>query len=166
MRAALSFLSGAILMWLLLAFVFAKTSSGEIRSKGADAATLGVLHSYGDAARALAGDIGIVIPQDGVDCFYSIGGINPVLEFVAYTVPKDRVWSSVTFLTGKKKSESHVALHARGPEVFGEECRTVLYDLSRVSTPLAIDWKLKKGFPGECIIDELSGRVFILVSPE
>lgn len=165
MRTALTFIAGALTAWLLLSFVFPKKSSVELRSKGGDAAAFGVRHSYGESARAEAAIIGVAIPEDAIDCFYSIGGLNPVLEFIAFTVPKDKLWPFVTELTGKEKSDTHIPMHTKGPELFGDECRTVLYDMPRVSSATAINWKLKGGLSAECVIDASTGRLFILVTP-
>lgn len=161
-RATLAFFSGALVTWLLLSFVFAGKSSGEMRSKGDDASVFGVHHSFGEEARALATVAGVKIPPDAIDCFYSIGGLKPA-EFVAFTVSKDRLWPCVAALTGRTKSESRALLHGGGPDMFGEECRTILYDLSRISAPVAIDWKLKGDRSAECVIDEVAGRVFVFL---
>ena len=161
MRAVLIFFSGAFVTGLLFLFVF----NGELRSKGEDAALIGVNHYYGEPARELSRGIGVEIPQDGVDCYYSIGGLKPVLEFVAFTVPKERLWPSVIALTGKDKSGASVPIHAIGPELFGEEYRTVLYDVSRIANPLVVDWRLNSDQLAECVVDEAAGRLFIFVTP-
>src|SRR5215510_6772394 len=93
-----------VVAWVLT--FLTRTPSGESRGSGADASMLGRRHYYGAEARSLARSAGISLPQEGTDCYYSIGGLKPVWEFIAVTLPGDKAWPWIRSVSGKSKVDA------------------------------------------------------------
>lgn len=128
---------------------------------------LGVNFDFGEAARRSAAVEGITIPKNAIDSFYGIGGLKPVIEFVAFTLPVQEVWPYITSISGKKKSDIHALLMFQGPELFGKErYRTVLFDTSGVTSMNGVEWEIKGHVHASCVVNEFSGRIFIIITSQ
>jgi hypothetical protein len=141
--------------------------TGELRdSNQADASIFGVNLFYGAEARRLAGNAGITIPTNAIDSFYGVGGIKPVLEFIAFTIPKQEVWPFITSISGKKKFDGQTVPAFQGPELYGmEQYRTILFDTSGITLTNIISWEIREHLHANCAVNEISGRVFIVITP-
>src|SRR5260221_1683554 len=104
-RSFLVLIAGMVLGWGIS--VLTQPVTGELRDgDNADASFFGVNLFYGAEARRLAADAGITIPTNAIDSFYGIGGLKPVFEFIAFTIPKQEAWPFITSISGKKKTDT------------------------------------------------------------
>ena len=157
------FIGGAVVAWCLIAIT--QPATGERRDDHADAVSLGVSYHFGEEARSRAEVAGLMIPRSATDVFYCIGGLKPVVEFIAFTLPSREVWPLLTSLSGKKKTDVHELPYFEGPELFGGNHGTLLFNTTGSASKVGIEWKIKEHLQAACVINEASGRVFIFISP-
>jgi hypothetical protein len=162
-RRLLILIAGVALGWAI--GVFIRPETGESRDGFADASMLGVKFDFGEEAQRLAAVAGVTIPKNAIDSFYGIGGLKPVIEFVAFTLPVQEVWPFITSISGKKKSDIQALPMFQGPELFGKERhRTVLFDTSGVTSMNGVEWEIKGRVHASCVVNEFSGRIFIVIT--
>jgi hypothetical protein len=160
----LIFFCGLLFGWIICSIN--QPATGENRDNFQDAGVLGVKYDFGEEARRSAAVAGIEMPTNAIDCFYGIGGLKPVIEFVAFTLPVQEVWPFVKSVSGKQKSDLQTLISFQVPELFGKEhYRTVLFDVSGISSPKGIIWEIKNHLQVNCVVDENSGRIFIEIIP-
>ena len=156
-------MAGVALGWAI--GMLTRPETGESRDGFGEASVLGVNFEFGEAARRSAAVAGVTIPKNAMDSFYGIGGLKPVIEFIAFTLPAQEVWPFITSISGKKKSDIHALLMFQGPELFGKErYRTVLFDTSGVTSMNGVEWEIKGRPHASCVVNESSGRIFIIIT--
>ena len=136
---------------------------GEQRQDRADEALLGFHHSYGAAARVSAAQSGIALPPQGTDAYYGIGGVQPVWEFIAVTLPREQAWPWLSALSGTTKTNA-VPVRLTTPEDFSPLERTVLFQPRGSSTNSVVQWATGNSLTARAAVDEATGRVFISIA--
>ena len=125
----------------------------------------GVNFDFGEEARRSAAVAGVIIPKNATDSFYGIGGLKPVVEFIAFTLPAQEAWPYITSVSGKQKSDSHELLGFQGPEQFGKDrYRTALFDTSGITSMKGVEWEIKGRVHVSCVVNEISGRIFVVIT--
>lgn len=147
--------------WILASL--SQPPSGEQRQGGADETLLGVHHGYGAAARVSAARAGIELPAQGTDCYYGIGGVQPVWDFIAVTLPPEQAWPWLSSVSGKTKANA-VPVRLTTPGELSPQERTVLFQPPAPSTNAVVQWEPKGTLTAWAAVDEATGRVFISVA--
>lgn len=147
--------------WFLASLI--QPPSGERRQGGADETLLGFHHTYGAAARVSAARAGIELPTQGSDCYYGIGGMQPLWEFIAVTLPPAQAWPWVSELSGKSKTNA-MPVRLATPGDHSPQERTVLFHPPASTTNAVIQWEPKGALTAWAAVDEVTGRVFISVA--
>lgn len=147
--------------WILASLT--QQPSGEHRQSGADETLLGFRHSYGAAARVSAAQSGIALPAQGTDAYYGIGGVQPVWEFIAVTLPPEQAWPWLSVLSGKTKTNA-VPVRLTTPEDLSPLERTVLFQPRGSSTNSVVQWAPGNSLTARAAVDEATGRVFISIA--
>jgi len=144
-----------------------RPATGESRDKSIADNVFGANYAYGEEARRSAFNAGVEIPTNSVDCFYGICGLKPVFEFIAFTVPTREIWPCVKSISGRQQLDLRPLTWFQGPEKVGREnYRTVLFNLNGVPTAQGISWKIKDDNHADCVVDENTGRIFIIITPD
>ncbi len=131
----------------------------------------GVDVKYGDEARKSAHMAGVYVPENATDCYYCIGGIKPVIEFVAFSVPQNELWHSVKAATGINKQKFYpkgkgdFILEPLKPELFGKKYKTILYDLSSPDL-LGTGFTIWDSVPARCFVNQEQNRIFIQITSD
>lgn len=147
--------------WFLASLI--QPPSGERRQGGADETLLGFHHAYGAAARVSAARAGIELPALGSDCYYGIGGVQPVWEFIAVTLPREQAWPWLSALSGKTKADV-VPVRLTTPGDLSPQARTVLFQPPPSSTNSGIHWTPRSPLNAWATVDEGIGRIFISIA--
>ena len=136
---------------------------GEQRQDRADEALFGFRHSYGAAARVSAAQSGIALPPQGTDAYYGIGGVQPVWEFIAVTLPREQAWPWLSALSGTTKTNAPPARLTTPGDLSPQE-RTVLFLPPETSTNAVVRWEPSRSLTAWATFDEATSRVFISIA--
>ncbi len=147
--------------WILASLT--QQPSGEHRQSGADETLLGFRHSYGAAARVSAAQSGIKLPAQGTDAYYGIGGVQPVWEFIAVTLPPGQAWPWLSALSGTTKTNAPPARLTTPGDLSPQE-RTVLFLPPETSTNAVVRWAPGNSLTAWAAVEEATGRVFISIA--
>jgi hypothetical protein len=119
--------------------------------------------SYGIPAKAAAAVAGINMPETATDCYYCIGGLKPVMEFISFSVPSDEIWTEVKKITEKTEADfsSDITWKA-DPGEYGPQYQTLLFDLSSESLISSL-FNISGGLNATCFVDSTRNRVLIWI---
>lgn len=166
----IAFVSGII--FTIMVYGVVNIFKYPVKSESNASDTLfGVEVKYGDDARQSAHMAGVHIPENATDCYYCIEGLKPVIEFVAFSVPRNKLWNSVKAATGINKNKFYpkgkgdFILEPLKPELFGKKYKTILYDLSSPDL-LSAGFTIWGSVPARCFVNQTQNRIFIQITSD
>jgi hypothetical protein len=167
-RTVSAFIAGFLLASLFSLIQDYKNVSDEKQECQNYSDIFGVDCYYGESARKSAEAVGIIVPPCATDCFYAIGGLKPVIDFIAFTPPRGKLWETVKIITSQerdvfqRKSVFQFSDFLYGPESFSENYRSLLFNVSS-SDILTCNFILHKSLFSICAVDETAQRIFIII---